>query len=483
LDSRTKLLLLCFAAVALSALALFYADGLYPIWWLMWVAPLPVLWIAPRISSMAAFAATAVALILGGLNTWSYHRALQFPLFLSLLALALPAVIFGLAVVLFRFFLKRSRPWLAALSLPSVWVAYEFLLSLSQGTYTNLAYTQMNCLPVLQLASVTGMWGISFILLLFSSALAVILTRDASGNYQKRPLAIAISSLVASVFLFGFWRLNAAPSNSRSIPVALIASDLPQNRLPEKPVDALRLLREYASQAGPLSQRGARIVVFPEMSAVVPDAFLPEIDALFGSAAQRAGAQLVVPIIHPTSRGTYNEARLYSADGGLKATYCKHHLVPVFEDRTRPCSSLTVLHQPMGVLGIEICKDMDYLKLARSYGEKGVGLLLVPAWDFDRDRWLHGRMAIMRGVENGFNIARVAKLGLFTVSDTRGRVTAEQRSDAAPFSSLVAPANLDHVQTIYTQWGDWFAWFNCVLLLLLLAGAVRLHSRSHRVEE
>ena len=54
-------------------------------------------------------------------------------------------------------------------------------------------------------------------------------------------------------------------------------------------------------------------------------------------------------------------------------------------------------------------------------------LLLVPAWDFDVDGWLHGRMAILRGVESGFSIVRAPKQGILTVTDDRGRVLAGGR--------------------------------------------------------
>jgi apolipoprotein N-acyltransferase len=53
-----------------------------------------------------------------------------------------------------------------------------------------------------------------------------------------------------------------------------------------------------------------------------------------------------------------------------------------------------------------ICKDMDFPGLSREYGQDDTALLLVPAWDFELDGWLHGRMAILRGVESGFSIAR-----------------------------------------------------------------------------
>jgi apolipoprotein N-acyltransferase len=93
---------------------------------------------------------------------------------------------------------------------------------------------------------------------------------------------------------------------------------------------------------------------------------------------------------------------------------------------------------------------------------------VVPAWDFDVDGWLHGRMAVLRGVEGGFAIARSAKQGRLTLSDNRGRIVAEQASDATPFSTIVAGARVAHEDTIYARFGDWFAWFNVAILIGVL---------------
>lgn len=111
---------------------------------------------------------------------------------------------------------------------------------------------------------------------------------------------------------------------------------------------------------------------------------------------------------------------------------------------------------------------MDYQVLARQYGERKAGLLLVPAWDFGPDGWWRAQMAIMRGVENGFTIARVAKNGILTISDDRGRILAEEKSADAPFATLLARAPVRHDATLYTRWGDWFAWLNVAALALIL---------------
>jgi len=111
---------------------------------------------------------------------------------------------------------------------------------------------------------------------------------------------------------------------------------------------------------------------------------------------------------------------------------------------------------------------LNFPALSRQYRAAGVGLLLVPAWDFTLDGWLHGRMAIMRGVESGFSIARIAKQGQLTVSDDRGRVLAEESSAAAPFSTLMVVAPVRHDDTLYLRFGDYFAWANVAGFLFVL---------------
>ena len=123
-----------------------------------------------------------------------------------------------------------------------------------------------------------------------------------------------------------------------------------------------------------------------------------------------------------------------------------------------------------------ICKDMDFTPLSRAYGAAGVGLMLVPAWDFVLDRTAHGHMAILRGVESGFAIARAAKQGYLTVSDNRGRIRAETTSDSAPFATLLTTVPESHTPTLYLWLGDWFAW----LSLAMLAGALVHLARLRR---
>lgn len=99
----------------------------------------------------------------------------------------------------------------------------------------------------------------------------------------------------------------------------------------------------------------------------------------------------------------------------------------------------------------------------------------VPAGDFGKDAWLHARMAIMRGVENGFALVRAANEGLLTASDAEGRLIARKAAASSGMTVLIAALPLGPGATFYTRIGDAFAW--CVVILFLgiggLAGAAR----------
>jgi len=441
--------LLVAAAVVVTSAALFWGTGLRPQWWLTWLAPLPVLLISPHVTRGRAFWMAAVAWFLGSLNMWLYLlSAIAVPIPLVLILSAVPSCFFGLAVLLFRRFILRGDLWKSALSFPAFWVTFEYLNNVSSphGTFPNLGYTQMDFLPVLQVTSVAGIWGITFCLFLLPATIAVVLNQ-ARAVSRKNRLATAAGAFLGLVIGWGSWRVVSTPAPQHTVRVGLMATSL--------------------------AAQGAKVIVLPEKIALISDQGTGQVDALYSATSTRAKASIVVGLDRGTLTKRFNEARLYFPQGTLAAIYDKHHMVPGFEDADQPGTTITVFDQPSGVWGIQICKDMDFPALSRQYGSKGVGLLLVPAWDFTLDGWLHGRMAVLRGVESGFTIVRAAKQGLLTVSDDRGRILAQQDSATVPLASLVATAPVWHDSTLYVRWGDWFAWLNAAGLVALLFSRAR----------
>ena len=201
------------AAGLVSAVFAYFGTGLHPIWWALWLAPIPVLAISPRLGGGAAFLVAAFAWVIGEMNQWNYVRhQIELPAQITILYFVVPAVVFGLGVLFVRGFVRRGSLFLASLALPVYWVAYEYLTAIASphSTWGNLAYTQMNCLAVIQIAAITGLWGISFVVFLFAGAVAALLS-GAGKRWQRRALAVAVGFVVCAVFVFGKWRLQSNP--------------------------------------------------------------------------------------------------------------------------------------------------------------------------------------------------------------------------------------------------------------------------------
>src|SRR3984957_8782114 len=120
--SLSALVPLCLAA---SAALFFFGTGLTPVWMLLWLAPIPVLWLSPRISAGQAFFVAAAAYMLGGFNIW-FYMTIVAPKWVALLNAFVPACLFAIAVVLFRNRVVRGRLWQGALIVPGFWAPFEY---------------------------------------------------------------------------------------------------------------------------------------------------------------------------------------------------------------------------------------------------------------------------------------------------------------------------------------------------------------------
>ena len=459
-------------AVLATAGLLLAGDGMNPVWPLMWIAFLPVLLLAAETPSWRiACAAAALSMLLGSLTLFYYlNIVLHAPVTAWLVPASIGSLLFAAGVLLFRGLLRRGAAFTAIVALPAFWSVCEYLFSFApaNGTAGSLAYTQEGFLPILQVASLTGPWGITFLLLLFPSAIAsgAFLWRRKLPHATLAPgLALAV---LAAAIVFGAVRL-AAPRSQQHIKVGLLATDSVE--FAENETELQALIQNYAAHAEKLARQGAQIVLMPEKTGLLLDRETNSVDPMLQSVADRTGATLIIGVQHvvprDSSRKSYNEARIYTPDRPVD-TYHKQHMLPPFESKLTPGTSLAMLSKAPAPIGVAICKDMDFIHPALDYGRAGIDLLLDPAWDFNIDRTWHGHIAIMRGVEGGYAIAHTAKQGFLTVTDDRGRILGEVRTDSGAFASLLVDVPLRHDQTVFDRFGAWFPW---MAVLLLLAAA------------
>jgi apolipoprotein N-acyltransferase len=472
--NRARSVAIALAAFAATAALLYLGNGLMPRWPLMWLAPLPALVFALRRPAWQAGVVAAAAWMAGGLNLWGYLRVLQAPPVVWFVDFGTAAAAFAAGVLLMRVLARRGAVWSAWLALPAVWVAFEFARNLwlwPHGSAACIAYSQLNFLPFLQLASLGGPWGMGFVLMLFPTGLALAIHLWRSP--QATRVLGATVGVAAATLIFGAVRL-AIPQPGPEVTVGLIASDANGGSPVNDPgAPTQRLFAQYAARAQQLIAQGAKVVVMPEDMGVALDSDVASVDATFQPIADRTGAVLVVGMARIGATGKHNEARIYTLHAAVR-TYNKEHLLPPWEtSHFTPGGARTPFSPPQSAMGrtwgVAICKDLDFTNPARAYGRAGVGLMLVPAWDFRVDRFWHGHIAVMRAVEDGFSLVRSARGGFLTVADDRGRILAETGSNSAPFATLLAKVPAGHSGTVFLLLGDWFGWCAMALAALALA--------------
>lgn len=453
-------------AVALSAAAWWLGSGTHPLWWVTWLAPLPVLWLAPRVRALWAALAALTAYGVGGFNTWSYlHGNIGLPVSIILYFVLAVGLVMMACALLYRRLLLRGQAVAAAVSVPSLWVAYEYINSLvsPHATFFNISYTQASVLPVIQLVAVTGIWGVGFLIVFVPTAVSLQFWPKAMPA-RRRFIAVMAGVAMLASLAYGTWRLQAPPSSTVRVGlVSLNERGMPQLTSEEgKAREAA-----YIDALSHLVDQGAQVVLIPETRFATTTTDMPAFAAM---ATQRKVTVGVGIGYLGASGGDRNMLAVFEPGASSPATYSKHHLLLGLEQFS-PGNTYTLLNGTPRI-GLAICKDMDFQDIGRGYADLHAQLLLVPASDFDVDGWLHSRMAVVRGIESGFAVARAARAGRLTLSDDRGRVIAEASSEQRS-ASVIGDLPLHETVTLYTRWGDWFAWLNLAALACVLGMAFR----------
>jgi apolipoprotein N-acyltransferase len=390
-------------------------------------------------------------------------------------------LIFALLVITARKLMLTYSHWSTVFVFPVLVTTMEYLsfLITPDGTMGSIANTQCDFLPVVQVASLTGIQGITFLVTFIPTAIAFIIYR-----YQQKQSIRTLSFVTTGVFVattvWGVTRLNQTSSAAKSLQVGMVSIDeRAYHKEYTKGEDRdLYLAGLYLRQLGELVKKGAEIVVFPEKMFTVKDNRYPGFIQQFKDSAIAHHVSIVACVTQQKGDYYENRAWVIGREGTLLADYQKVHLfVGEVLDSLKPGKEPGLFLRKSTPEGVAICKDMDFQQYISGYGRADCNVLYVPAWDFERDGWMHSRMAIMRCVEGGFGMVRNARQGRLTINDYCGRVLYEANSDNGTPVMLTGSIDTQHHPTLYNKWGDWFSILNIIAslaCLVLLAKARRI---------
>ena len=487
---------------ALSGLLLVLSFPKFGHWSVAWIALVPLLvalggaatggegfrlgYISGFVSAVGLLYWTSLTVIqYGGLNE---ATAVTVMVLLSL-AVALFSGLFGWCVSRWT----RRFGTLALLLSPLAWVATEILRAhvLYRFPWCLLGYSQLPNLPFIQIASLTAVYGVSFLVAGTSGALAYAIAEPARPRRLRALLALVL--VLAAVGGFGARRLGQAPPETDHLRVGLVQASILQGDKWE-PRKAWQNFEHHLALTRQAIAGGARLVVWPESA--LP--FLYDEEPVVASQLQALAREHRVYLLFGNDdreggkRGRiWVGAKLVTPEGRLAYRYHKIRLVPFGEyvplqplltlggryaaklvrdvGEFTPGEEAAVGNVDGHGFGTLICFEVIFPDLVRQFTAQGGDLLVNitnDAWyGYSSAPYQHLAMAAFRAVENGKYLVRAANTGISAVVDPRGRVV--ERTNLFDRTLLVRDVPIVGGQTFYSRHGDVFAWACFVLAAVL----------------
>lgn len=495
---------------AISGLLLILCFPTFDFFPLAWVALVPLLLSLWNKKPKEAFTAGMVmgVFYFFGTTYWIYHSINHYggaSLTLSLCVVLLLSLYLSLYTGIFAviFSIKITSTRLPALLLaPVFWVTLEFIRSyaLTGFPWSSIGYSQYKFLYGIQFADVTGIYGVSFIVLAINGAIADIFI--ARKRRDEMPLLSISNTLIGySAFLFiilvifsyGFWRIH------QQRPGALVRASIIQGNIEQdKKWDSSyqdEVIAIYKELTGKAVSSHPSLIIWPETATPFyfeydtkrSDDLLEferQLDAylLFGSVLMKR------PPFNSKQAVLTNSAVLLDREGKISYVYDKIHLVPFgeyvpmrsilfFVDKLvagigdyEPGDRLIKANASFGSFGTFVCYEIIFPGLVRKlYTRDGDFIVTITndAW-FGKTTgpYQHFSMAVFRAIENRKPVLRAANTGISGHIDSNGRILRK----TALFERRVENINMmtDSSRSFYSRYGDIFSYICIVGSILLL---------------
>jgi len=489
------LLALCFPTVNFSFLA--------------WVALVPFLLSLYNKSSKEAF---WTGIIFGipyffGTQYWIYHSINYYGgvpfvvsiaiVFLLCFYLSLYTAVFALLFSLNFRSLRLPVPFFA----PSLWVALEFLRSyiFTGFPWSSIGYTQYKFLSIIQIADITGIYGISFLVVAVNDAVAeLLLIRRRIREMPLFPMSLPIIwfsillLFLSAALIYGHWRLSQERSGI-VFRASVIQGNIEQDRK-WNPAFQDAVMETYSNLSLKAVSSSPNLIVWPETSIPFFFGTDKEYTAKLTALQNKLGAYLLIGSVLVKEKGEErkllsNSALLLDESGNVIYSYDKIHLVPFgeyvplrkfffFIDKLVvgigdyvPGNQYEAAETPFGGFAALICYEVIFPGLVRKFYLKGGDFIV----NITNDAWFgrtagpyqHFSIAVFRAVENRKPLIRAANTGISGFIDSDGRILAE--TSLFQQAVLTRKVKTDSTKSFYTKYGDLFSYLCIVFTILLLA--------------
>jgi apolipoprotein N-acyltransferase len=497
-----------------ATLLTFLTGGDTPVELAVWLSP--VFWLRFFWMSrpLKGFLFAFPCMFLAGFLSSMGMSPLPIPVFIF-------STIIGAAILLLPYLLERLLATklpggIRTLLLPALVVAVFFLLFLvgGFGTWGSPAYS-IRDLVWLQLTSVTGVWGLTFLIYWTASVINEVGWMHRSIK-ENQGLLISFVVILIVIYGYGVLRLQASKPIEHTVRVAGI-TPTPANRdallnaatallsrnhitgsqIREMRVVFDRLFKDLMNRSIKVAQSGVDIVVWSEGAAAILASDEERYLRQARSTAKEHGIYLGLAVVvvmdnniadlHKNPQPFIKNKLIFILpDGNIAWEHMKATLVPGPEAIiTIPgdgiLKTVNVPVVPVGSVTGAICYELDFPQLIRQAGRSGSSLLLAPANDWPAIKHMHATMARTRAIENGLAVIRPTSGGISIAVDPYGRIVSQVDYFQSRGGALVALLPVKPVATLYSSFGDLFAWIVLIGTAFLLVGGMIRYKRQGKL--
>jgi apolipoprotein N-acyltransferase len=432
-----------------------------------------------------------------GLLYWIAYAVVQYgnlPYYVGVSAMMLLALYLSVYMAIFAsgciYFRDKHIPLVFAA--PVLWTCLEYTKShlFSGFPWENLGHSQYLCLTLIQISDITGVYGISFMIVMVNIVLSNALSVKPVNKIIWYEL-ILVSSVILISCSYGIFRIDNIGTSMKkadSVNTAIIQGNIDQNIKwnPQFQKETVSIYKRLSLIKG---VSGSNLIVWPETATpfffqdmnglhqeVVDIGLNSRSWLLFGSPSYKKNGNTL---------SFSNSAFLISPNGSIQGQYDKVHLVPYgeyvplrkyFPFFGKLVAGVGDFAKGSGVyplpmnnhnLGILICYEGIFPAIARCYKNMGTDLLI----NITNDAWYgttsapyqHLSMVIFRAVENRLYVLRAANTGISAFIDPIGKMT--QKTELFEEAFLVGKVKYMHDKTFYMLYGDIFVYL-CILACL-----------------
>ena len=455
-----------FVWLALAALLTLFLGGKWNIPAAAWLAPIFAIRFF-RDSDKAGRSFLLLWLASAVPSVISWNGATFFPPLAEVAFFLLMTPISLIPYVVDRMYYRRfpDSAWVL-LVYPVAATAVDFFSSSGSpfGTFGAVAYTQRGFLPIMQIASVAGLWGITFVI----SGFASLANHIWEQGFKVNRFAMASAGVLVLILGLGFARSLSGQQPAQTAQIA--GFSLADGQLAEvmgplnagdeagfrQAVDGLHA--EELSQIRSLAQQGADIVTLQEAAGMGQT---DQVDRLLQDAAviaEEESIYIILPVLDVGTSPAENRVHVIDPKGDMVLSHIKYG-GNMFEGTRKGDGILQSVDTHYGTLSAVICWDADFPGVMKQAGEQDVDLMFVPSNDWLGVKDIHNGMASFRSVENGMFIFRQTGSGVSSVIDPYGRTLQQvdlfEESSSGPFAAVQMVATpAASVNTVYPVIGD-----------------------------